>query len=309
LQKVRLEFGFGIGANRLLEHPDDLAKVVRRADELGYFSVSFPEHILPPTEAGELLGNDHWPDGPTLAAFLAGVTTRIRFSMGVSVLPYHPPVQYAKQLATLDVVTKGRVILGVGTGWYEEEFEQLGIPFAERSAITDEYLRAILELWTSDSPTFSGRYVSFEDVSFYPKPVQKPIPIFVGGTGIRPARRAAELGAGWTPMVGTLEERREAFEQVRQLATERGRDPDTIWMTGNLSLDPDPDSGKAARHVAGGRYVHVVAGGGREQIIAAVEEHRAAGVDLLNVGLRWGTVGDLVAGLERFADEVIPAFR
>jgi probable F420-dependent oxidoreductase len=309
MEKRQLEFAFSIYPYNRTQDADDLARIVRRADELGYFSVGFPEHVFPPPQATELLANEHWPDVPTLIAYVAATTERIRFEISVSVLPYHPPIQYAKQLATLDVVTKGRLILGVGTGWFEEEFERLGLPFAERGAITDEYLRAMIELWTSDRPTFSGKYVSFRDVTFQPKPVQKPhMPIFVGGTGTRPAQRTAELGAGWHPMVGTFEERAAFFQRVKQLTAERGRDPEALWFAGSLDLSLDPATQQATRHVSADRYASFSALG-NDEVIATIEQERAAGVNLISIGMRWDTVDDLIAGLERFAAEIIPTFR
>jgi probable F420-dependent oxidoreductase len=309
MEKRQLEFAFSIYPYNRTQDPDDLARIVRRADELGYFSVGFPEHVFPPPEATELLANEHWPDVPTLIAYVAATTERIRFEIGVSVLPYHPPIQYAKQLATLDVVTKGRLILGVGTGWFEDEFERLGLPFADRGAMTDEYLRAMIELWTSDRPTFSGKYVSFRDVTFQPKPVQKPyMPMFVGGTGTRPAHRTAELGAGWHPMVGTFEERVAFFDRVKQLTAERGRDPEALWFVGSLDLSLDPATQQATRHVSADRYANFSVLG-NDQVIAGIEQERAAGVNLISIGMRWDTVDDLVAGLEHFAAEIIPKFR
>jgi probable F420-dependent oxidoreductase len=321
MEKRQLEFNFPMYPYSRAQDPDDLVRVVRRAEELGYFSVGFPEHLFHPTEATEREAtereaNEHWPDVPTLIAYLAGFTERIRFLFGVSVLPYHPPIQYAKQLATLDMVSKGRVVLGVGTGWFEEEFARLSLPFAERGAMTDEYLRAMIELWTSDRPTFSGKYVSFRDVTFQPKPAQKPhMPIFVGGTGIRPARRVAELGAGWQPMVGTVEERVAFFEHVKQLTAERGRDPEALWFYGNLDLILDPDTHQATlvervvpRHVSAPRFANM-SSLDSEQAIAAIEQERAAGVNLVSIGMRWDTVDDLIAGLEHFAAVIIPKFR
>jgi probable F420-dependent oxidoreductase len=312
----QLEFAFPIYPYNRARNPDDLARIVRRADELGYFSVGFPEHLLPPPQATETRANEHYPDVPTLIAYLAATTDRIRFEIGVSVLPYHPPIQYAKQLATLDVVTKGRLILGVGTGWFEEEFERLGLPFAERGAITDEYLRGMIELWTSDRPTFSGKYVSFRDVTFLPKPVQKPhMPIFVGGTGTRPAHRTAELGAGWHPMVGTVEERAAFFQGVKQLTAEHGRDREALWFAVNLDLvlDPATQQGTLAprvvpRHVSAPRYANMSTLHS-DQAIAAIEQEQAAGVNLISIGMRWDTVDDLIAGLEHFAAQIIPNFR
>src|SRR5262249_40035933 len=152
----------------------ELVRVVQAGEAAGFDVVTFPEHLLPPPESHEALLNRSWWDLPALCSHLAAQTRRLRLYMNVCVLPYHPPVQFAKALATLDRVSNGRLILGVGTGWYEQEFERLGIPFAERGDITDEYARAMLELWTAERPSFEGRYVSFREVSFYPKPLQKP---------------------------------------------------------------------------------------------------------------------------------------
>jgi probable F420-dependent oxidoreductase len=309
MEKRQLEFAFSIYPYNRTQDPVELARIVRRADQLGYFSVGFPEHMLPPPEATDTLANEHWPDVPTLIAYLAAFTERIRFNLSVSVLPYHPPIHYAKQLTTLDVVSGGRVILGVGTGWFEEEFERLGLPFTERGAITDEYVWAMIELWTSDRPTFSGKYVSFQDVTFQPKPLQKPdIPIFVEGTGVRPAKRAAEFGAGWQPMVGTLDERAAFFEGVKQLAAEHGRDPGTLWFTGNLDISMDPAGEQARKHVSADRYADY-ASLDNDEVIAMIERKRAIGINLISIDSRWDTVDDLITGLEHFAAEIMPKFR
>ena len=137
-----------------------------------------------------------------MLAFLAGQTSRIGLGTSVMIVPHRNPLVAAKSIATLDVLSGGRVILGVGVGWLREEFEVLDLPpFDERGAVTDEYLRAFIELWTSDNPSFHGKYVQFDDISFLPKPVQKPHPpIWIGGESRPAIRRAAQLGNGWHPL-------------------------------------------------------------------------------------------------------------
>ena len=310
LTHERLEFGF-----MLYPYPEPslwpgLADLAARVDELGYFAVFFPEHLLPPGGAEEDLANRHWPDSLTLAAFMAARTRRLRFIPGVSVLPHHPPVQYAKQLATLDHVSGGRVILGVGAGWYEEEFDRLGVPFAERSAITDEYLAAMLELWTAERPTFAGRHIAFDDVSFEPKPLQRPhIPLFIGGSGKAPARRVVRHGAGWYPMTGTTDEKKAAFAAMREAARDAGRDPDELWLVGNCYMSIDPSQERASSHVGAGRPRQRAAAASVADLAAQVDEQVGMGASLVMVRTAWDGPEDLVSKLRRFAEEVMPNYR
>ena len=293
--------------DRLLDM-DDLVRVVKAGEDAGFDILSFPEHLLPPPASHELLHNRSWWDLPALCSFLAAHTTRLRFMFGVSVLPYHEPITFAKALATLDQVSKGRLILGVGAGWYEEEAERLGYRFAERGAITDEYLAAIKELWTSDDPKFDGKYVSFEDVSFYPKPVQQPHPpIIIGGTGPRPFRRIARMGDGWNPMVGTLDEAKEHMEQIRDLVREADRDPEELWFMRSVSWSHG-DADRAAQHVR-----TKTADGGDDadapDIVTQVKANLDSGVNVVGFGFGWETADDYIPQLEQVGREVIGAFR
>ena len=208
-----MKFGFYLPNHGPTAQPEPLATIARRGADLGFYCMVAGAHILVPKEiespypytvGGEFPGGDRgeYFEQLTLLTYLAGVTTRIRLVPSVMIVPYRPPLLAAKILATLDVLSRGRLILGVGVGWMEEEFEALGAPpFAERGAATNEYLLAFKELWTSDSPSFAGKYCQFSDVQFLPKPVQKPHPpIWVGGQSRAAIRRAAELGNGWHPV-------------------------------------------------------------------------------------------------------------
>ena len=156
--------------------------------------------------------------------FLAGATQRIRFVTSVMIVPYRNPVVTAKMLASLDVLSGGRVIVGLGVGWMKEEFDNLKAPdYAARGRVTDEYIRAFRELWTSENPSFNGKFGNFSDIIFLPKPVQKPR-FRSGSAAIAKQRsRAGELGDGWHPIGGVPTIPLEPEDVKRDLATERVR--------------------------------------------------------------------------------------
>jgi len=308
-----VQFGVGLFPFTRFAGVDEMAAVAKLAEELGFDALLLPEHLLPPRWPEADLSTKYWFDLPVLAAYLAARTERIRFLTGVIVVPYHHPVALAKALATLDVVSNGRLSCGVGAGWMRAEFRRLGIPFDERGAITDEYLRAMRELWTNDAPSFHGRYVSFEDVSFFPKPLQRPsIPLYIGGSGPRPLRRAAELGDGWFPMAGTLEEVAAGVATIRERMAALGRDPERLWVgyTG-LSLGADAEVQAMRGHVSSGS---AAAGPAtplrdRDESVAAIRRYAAAGVTFLSLGFAWQNARELMRELERFARDVLPAVR
>jgi probable F420-dependent oxidoreductase len=303
-----VRFGFGVYPFDRIPDPADLLAVARRGEELGFYAIGLPEHLLPPPAANDMLQNRSWYDLSTLFAFLAGGTRRIKLFLTALVVPYHPPIQAAKALATLDVLSGGRLLLGVGTGWYADEFKRLGIPFEERGAITDEYLRAMRELWTSEAPDFHGKYVSFEDVSFFPRPVQQPsIPIIVGGTGPRPLRRVVELGDGWFPMTATLESLERDIASLRAAMLRAGRDPDALFLgyTG-FPGGTDPQTEQARRHA--GDPVSTMRERTVAETIAEIRRYEATGLNFLSVGFAWRTPAELIEQLEAFARDVMPAF-
>ena len=188
----------------------------------------------------------------TLLSYIAGQTSKIRLVTSVLIVPHRNPLIAAKSLATLDVLSGGRLVVGVGVGWMREEFQALGLPpFEERGAVTDEYIRAFKVLWTEDDPSFDGKYISFDDISFLPKPVQKPHPpIWVGGESRPALRRTAELADGWYPLgsnptfpMGTPEQLKAGLERLAQYAQRFGRDPseiETIYRTHQFELKKGP---------------------------------------------------------------------
>ena len=165
-------------------------------------------------------------------AWVAARTTTIRLATGIVILPQRNPVILAKACATLDVLSGGRLELGVGVGWLREEFDALGVPFERRDARTDKYIQAMRALWTEDEPTYQGEFVSFDRAKCNPKPVQAGgPPIVIGGHGDAAAVRAGRLGDGFYPNSRDPEENRRLIALARATAVEHGRDPAAIEMT------------------------------------------------------------------------------
>ena len=176
------------------------------------------------------------PDPLIWMTYMAAVTSTIKFGTAVLILPQHSPVVTAKQVATLDHLSGGRVLLGIGVGWMREEFDAIGASFDDRGARTDEYVAAMRELWTADCPTFHGDFINFDNTYCRPQPAQDSVPIIIGGDSKIAARRAGRLGDGYFPARGAPQE---LFDIVRSTAEEHGRDPDAIEFTAALPDDLD----------------------------------------------------------------------
>ncbi|MBI3327393.1 MAG: LLM class F420-dependent oxidoreductase [Nitrospinae bacterium] len=241
-----MDFGvhmFGVGA---LADPDALSQVARRAEELGYHSVFVADHVLLPTHIASkypYTADGHFPfpvesdwiEPLTALAYLAAETTRIRIGTSILVLPYRNPLVTAKQLASIDRMAKGRLIIGVGTGWLEEEFRLLGVPKSERGVRTDEYLALMKVLWTEEAPRFAGRFFQVADARFFPKPLQKPHPpLWVGGESTPALKRAATLGDGWHSASCAVEELPHKLAQLQALRSQAGRP----WTGFTISIFP-----------------------------------------------------------------------
>lgn len=179
----------------------DQTRLAKWAEKLGYAMISIPEHHIIPREHVELSG-PHYFNAFSAMAYLAGATETIRVNSCIAILPLQHPIITAKTLATMDWLSSGRVTVTFGVGWLEREFELLGVPFRERGARSEEYIQAIIELWTKENPEFEGKFVSFRDVAFEPKPVQKPhVPIWFGGDADPVLKRVARYASGWWPFL------------------------------------------------------------------------------------------------------------
>jgi probable F420-dependent oxidoreductase len=182
-------------------HPEGAARVARAAEAAGFDSLWGGEHVVlpdPRVPPAPLEPEDRITDPVVTLAFLAAHTSRIRLGTGIIILPQRNPLVLAKQLATLDVLSGGRLIVGVGVGYLEPEFRALGIPFEHRGPMTDEYLAALRAIWSQAQPAYRGRFVAFEGVQANPRPTQQPFPpIVIGGHTGAAFRRAVEQGHGW----------------------------------------------------------------------------------------------------------------
>ncbi len=176
----------------------DFQRIASTIDELRFDAITTSEHLGMPYHEVPRLG-PYWMDALSVMSFVAGSTRRVRVDASVLVLPYHHPLPFAKAMSTIDVLSGGRLDVSIGVGHAEQEFEVLGVPFADRGAVTDETIEATLVLWTEDEPVYHGRFFDIEGLAFEPKPVQSPRPpIYVGGNS-KPALRRAARFEGWQP--------------------------------------------------------------------------------------------------------------
>lgn len=221
-----------------------LRRIGALAEELGYESLWAPEHVVLPSPRQSPSPMD--PDYPILdpliaLALVAGVTRRVRLGTGVLILPQHNPVRLAKEVASLDVVSEGRTVLGVGVGYLEPEMAAMGVTPRGRGARADEFLQAMRTLWYDEAPAMDGSHVSFSGVDAWPRPVQERIPVVVGGRSPAAFRRAVRYGSGW---YGFRLDRARAegdISSLRASASAAGRDPSelTVTVTPTEKLTPE----------------------------------------------------------------------
>jgi probable F420-dependent oxidoreductase len=222
----------------------------RECDELGVHSLWVSDHVCWPADIRSKYPYTHdgsfpaapdmgWLDPIGTLLFIAGCTTRVRLGTSVLILPYRPPVATAKQLATLDVVSGGRLILGVGVGWMAEEAAVLGMPWDHRGKRADEQLQIFEALFTQDEPSFAGEFYRFPKVGFEPKPIQKPLPVWVGGSTDVAFRRTARFGHGFHAAFQPLDVVQREWAAVQAACEDIDRDPSDLTLSLRLYLDPE----------------------------------------------------------------------
>lgn len=273
---------------------DELARVARAADEAGFFYLAVCDHIAIPEDKASAMGTEWWDTVATLG-WLAGITERTRLLSHIYVPAYRHPMQVAKAFSTLDAISGGRVILGVGAGHVEAEFEMLGLPFAERGAMLDESIDALRAAFAEDYPTLPGPRWVLADMGQHPRPVQEDgPPIWVGGSSPAALRRAAIRGDGWLPQ-GPVDA--EIIGRLRELRDAAGRHDrfDIGALVGPTYVGtPDWDPGQ------------YTLSGPPEKIAHVLGKFAALGVGQAQVRLRSRSVEELVDQIHRFGAEVLP---
>ena len=297
-------------------------EAARKAETFGFSHFGVNDHVVVPTDIRSrypYTEHGQWPGrafGECLElvstlSFLAGCTNNIRLLTSVMVVPYRPAVLTAKMLATADVLSNGRVIVGCGVGWMPEEFAAVGAPdFAARGRATDEFLDAFVELWTKDAPRCHGDHVRFENITFMPKPLQKPMPLWIGGESQVALRRTARIGTGWYPAsnnpnwpLDTPDRMADAVGALRRVCERAGRDPREVDI-GHLILWPV--SWTAELTADGGRKLVT---GSSADIATDLAALARVGVQHVSLMFQTATITETVERMQRFSEEVMPLAR
>jgi probable F420-dependent oxidoreductase len=237
-----MKFGVMFANIGPMAHAEGAVAIAQAAEAGGFESLWTVEHTIVPagyqsaypySDSGRMPGpeDSDIPDPLIWLAYVAASTSTIRLGTGILILPQRNPIVLAKEVATLDRLSGGRVELGVGIGWLEEEFDAIGVPFADRGKRTDDHIAALRALWTQDEASHDSEYTSFDRAISRPQPTQGSVPIVIGGHSKAAARRAGRLGDGFFPGKGTHEELAELIGVMRSTAIEHGRDADAIEVT------------------------------------------------------------------------------
>ena len=267
---------FGIGSGPCAD-PQVAARVARAAEDAGFESVWTGEHVvLPSPQVPPAPAPPEYPmlDPTAVLAYLAGVTRSLRLGTGIVILPQRNPVVLAKELASVDVLSGGRLMFGVGVGYLKPEFDALGVSFAEKGARTDEYIDAIRALWTQPAPRFKGRFVSFEGIDAQPRPVQKPAPpVIVGGMSAGALRRAVARGNGWYGFALDVDTTQRCVEALREAAKSVDRPAELgeleISVTPRVGLDRD--TWRRYEDLGVDRVIPLSLAGSGDEVVAFVE--------------------------------------
>jgi probable F420-dependent oxidoreductase len=318
-----VEFGLALPGRGPLATPDVALRIAARAEALRYDSVFVTDHVVLPASmarsvypystTGQLAGGaaQDYLEPLALLGWLAHATRKVRLGTSVLVVPYRNPLVTAKMLATLDQLAGGRLILGAGVGWLREEFEALAAPpFAERGAVTDEYLALMRRAWTTDPVTFEGRYYRIRDIHVLPKPAQRGgVPIWIGGHTEGALKRAGALADAWHP-IGLRapallfpDEYAAKARQIHAWAQRAGRDPKKIALTFRCPMEVRGPRAKAA---AGDRPMFQ---GTAEEVAGDVRAYQAVGVSHFVFDPVVPELGRVLASMERFAADVRPKLK
>ncbi|MEZ5817372.1 MAG: LLM class F420-dependent oxidoreductase [Hyphomicrobiaceae bacterium] len=309
-----MRYGFYLPTRGPLANRHDLSAILQAAERLGFHSAMVADHIILPTKIesqypytvkGNFVSQSECFEQLSLMAFVAGRTEKLRIVSSVMIVPHRNPVFNAKALATIDVLSGGRLTVGVGVGWLEEEFKALqAADFKHRGAVTDEYIDIFRKLWTGKPVAYEGRFYSFDEVVCDPKPIQaNGPPIWIGGHSGPALRRVARLGDGWHPVGATAasplppEEMRQKLGEIERMMTAAGRDFSQLEVSYKAPIYDGgvPPPGEARRLFTGGPSAAL-------EDIAKFEN---LGVDELVFDFRGASLNECVERMQEFSENII----
>lgn len=313
-----MQLGFNLPISGPTSNPRSFTRIAQEGEALGYDYLTLTDHVVLPdmsvpgypySESGEFMSNSPTErhEQLTATAFIAAKTSRIRLVLAVMVVPHRPAVLAAKMLSTIDVLSEGRLVVGIGAGWLKAEFDAVvTTPFAERGAVTDEYLEAFRALWTDEHARFAGRYARFADLIFQPRPVQRPYPpIWVGGESGPSLRRAARFGDAWYPigsnnrhLLDTLPRLSAGIARLRRLTAEAGRDPAGVAVVYRVKRYGDavsPVASDGERRLFSGSVA---------DIVADLRGLRDLGVSAIDVEVEGHDAGATIANMRSFKEAI-----
>jgi probable F420-dependent oxidoreductase len=313
-----MQLGFNLPISGPTSAVRSFARIAREGEAMGYDYLTLTDHVVLPdmsvpgypySESGEFMSNapSERHELLTAAAFIAAKTTGIRLVLAVLVVPHRPAVLAAKMLSTIDVLSEGRLVIGIGAGWLKAEFDAVvTTPFEERGAVTDEYLGAFRALWTQEHARFNGRYTKFSNLIFLPRPVQLPHPpIWVGGESGPSLRRAARFGDAWYPigsnnrhLLDTLPRLAAGITRLRKLTAEAERDPAAVSVSYRVKRYGDavpPIASDAERRLFSGSNADMV---------GDLRALRELGVTAIDVEVEGNDETATIANMRRFKETI-----
>jgi probable F420-dependent oxidoreductase len=313
-----MQLGFNLPISGPTSTPREMTRVALEGEAMGYDYLTLTDHVVLPdmsvpgypySESGEFMSNAPTTrhEQLTATAFIAAKTQRIRLVLAVMVVPHRPAVLAAKMLTTIDVLSEGRLVVGIGAGWLKAEFDAVvTTPFAERGAVTDEYLGAFRTLWTEPHARYEGRYTRFSDLVFEPRPVQNPHPpIWVGGESGPSLRRAARFGDAWYPigsnnkhLLDTLPRLAAGIARLRKLTADAGRDPASVSVVYRVKRYGDavpPVASDGERRLFSGSI---------EDIVADLRGLRDLGVTAIDVEVEGHDADETLTNMRRFKETI-----
>jgi probable F420-dependent oxidoreductase len=309
-----MQIGFNLPNSGPLSKASTMAEIAREGEALGFDYLTLTDHVVLPdmkvpgypySQSGEFYEAEPTErhEQLTSMAWIAAQTTRLRLVAAVLVVPHRPAVLAAKMLATLDVLSGGRLVVGIGAGWLETEFDAVvTTPFADRGAVTDEYIDAFRVLWTEKTPRFAGRFCRFDNIVLEPKPIQLPHPpIWVGGEAGPALRRAARIGAVWYPigsnnrhLLDTLPRLEKGIERLREATAQAGRDASEVGVSYRVKR-----YGTVVDAVATDGQRRLFSGAD-EEVVADIRALREVGVTAIDFDFGRPSARELIAEMHRF---------